>query len=230
MIANLGGSVTFRGDTIMLYTPSADQHHPAVGGRVGRLEIDDIVCMVTIHVLDRATPVDLADVCFLRHDPTLRSEFVLVRIEVHLHHLGMRNRQQFAKFCFHYTVVTLAEEFHSDGTLGVNKITRRPAFDSIRLPQRAILVGQNRPGKKESLRCGAYVVHIEPDIELAIVHSNDIEAVRMVLAIPVFDNGEVADAIDASVFPEVDEDDMTTVLGDMMRHGGALIEPRYASA
>src|ERR1700676_267440 len=85
VITYLGGCpVTFRGYAVALNSPTADQHHAAVRWRVRGLEIGDIAGVVTGHVLDRTTTVDLADICLLGWVPAFRLEFILVGVEFDL--------------------------------------------------------------------------------------------------------------------------------------------------
>src|SRR5208282_5033519 len=99
----------------------------------------------------------------------------------------------------------------------------RPAVGSIGFPGGALLVGDHRPGQAKALGGGADVVHVESDIEFAVMHADDFEAVGMIFAVPALDDAEIADAVDAGVLPEVDEHHFAAIVGDVVWDRSTLI-------
>ena len=73
-------------------------------------------------------------------------------------------------------------------------------------------------------RC-AHVIDVEADGEFAVVHSDHVEAVLVILAVPALDHTEIADAVDAGVLPKINEQNMAAIAGDVVRHRCILVEP-----
>ena len=50
----------------------------------------------------------------------------------------------------------------------------------------------------------------------------------MIFVVPPLDDTEVANAVDAGVFPEIDENDVAVIFGNMVRNWRSLVEPNVA--
>ncbi len=104
-----------------------------------------------------------------------------------------------------------AENLHDNIALGVYQETVRPALGSVRFPRGAFLIGDNRPRQAKLLRRRLHVINIETNVEFAVVYSDNVEAVWVILAVPPLHHSEVPDAVNAGIFPEVDKYNMATV-------------------
>src|SRR5579875_3613985 len=215
-------ALAYRGHAVVADLPASAQHDGAIGGRMWRDKIHGVALAVMTQI------VHLADIGLLGYIAALRGEGVLRRIEWDCHHLRMRHGQQRANFFFHHPVIAFAEDVHDDLTLLINKVALGPTLRIVRLPGRSLLISHHRPRQLKAFCRLAHIVYVETDIELAVMHADDIEAVRVVLRIPAFEHGEVADAVDAGVLPEIDEHDLAAVVGDVVR--GRRIEPHHARA
>src|SRR5215469_16187455 len=231
VITHFGSSArSFRRYTIVFYLPFADQFHATIWRRVWRHELHGLAGVVPIHVFNRASAVNFADVSFLGCIAAFRTKLVFGRIQRHLHHLGMRLRHEFANLSFHLQVVTFAEDLHHDLALRIDEEAVRPAIGLVRLPRCALLVSDNEPWKLEALRGLFDVIHIKADVEFTVMNADYVEAVGVILGVPALHDREVADAVDAGVLPEIDENDFAAIVGDVMGSGGTGIEPDDAFA
>jgi hypothetical protein len=94
-----------------------------------------------------------------------------------------------------------------------------------RTPSTSNLSDRQEPARQfEALRSRSHVVHIEAHSEFALVHSDHIQTVLVVLAVPTLHHAEVTDAVDAGIFPKLYEHYMA-VIGDMVRNRGPLVKP-----
>jgi hypothetical protein len=91
-----------------------------------------------------------------------------------------------------------------------------------------VQVGDNRPGQRILARSITDVVGAEADGELAVVHTDDVKSVGVVLAVPALQDTEIANAVDAGVLPEIDEQDLAAIAFDGVGNifaGGSGVNP-----
>ena len=100
----------------------------------------------------------------------------------------------------------------------------------IGLPRRTFLIHQYRPRQLKSLCRLAHIVYVEADIELAVMNANHFKTIRVIFRVPAFHHREIANAVDAGVFPEIDENDFASIVGDVVGNGRAFIQPRATRA
>jgi hypothetical protein len=104
-------------------------------------------------------------------------------------------------------VVALAEMEVADVTVPVDQVLRRPVLVVPGTPRRELVVERDRPADVE---VGGVLAHVRLDPlerELGAVHADDRQAGARVALVPLADVRERAQAVDARVGPEVDQDD-----------------------
>src|SRR5579872_3517418 len=167
--------------------------------------------MVALAVLERASAIPLSNVGFLRSDAALWSKGIFRRIGRKLRHFGMILGQQVADFFLHGQVVAFTLHLHDDVAVLVDEIAIGPDLGTIGVPDTAIDVGHNRPGKAKTLSGTPDIGSVVAYGELAVMHADHVEAVLVVFGVPALDHGKVTDTVDAGVLPEVDQQHVAAV-------------------
>src|ERR1700727_396663 len=115
-------------------------------------------------------------------------------------------------------IIKLAKNLHDDIAVLIDDIPIRPTVGRIRLPGCTFLIGHNWPRQTELLCRSAHIVDVEPNTELSVMHPDHVQSELVILAIPALDHSEVAYAVDAGVLPEIDENNMTAIFGNVVRN------------
>ncbi len=126
-------------------------------------------------------------------------------------------REQLANRGLGLVVVTLAEVVVAHVPRAVDQVLRRPVLVVPRVPRPEVVVERDRVPDPELLGVVADVRPHPFEGELRCVDADDREAARPVALVPLGDVGERAQAVDAGVRPEVDQDDPAAELGQRQR-------------
>ena len=141
---------------------------------------------------------------------------------------GVRDRAQAeerADVLLARPVVALAEVVVADVSRAVDQVLGRPVGVGVVVPGAVVVVLDDRVVDPESLHGGADVRGDVLEGELRRVDADDHEPVAVVVAVPGLEVRQRAQAVDARVGPEVDQDDLPAKLAERQRR---RVEPPAA--
>jgi hypothetical protein len=82
-------------------------------------------------------------------------------------------------------------------------------------------VSQHGSGQLKAFGGFAHIVGVETHGEFTVMDADNVKAVGMIFAVPAFQAAEIADAVDAGVLPEIDQENVSAVALDGMQDLGA---------
>ena len=131
-------------------------------------------------------------------------------------HLWMGCGQELAYLLLHGPVVSLALDVKNDVSVRIDQIAIGPDVRTVGAPDGALEICHHGPGQLETLRRIANVVGVVSHGKFTEMHADNVETVGMVFGVPALQDAEIADAIDAGVLPEVDQQDPSAIALDGM--------------
>ena len=115
--------------------------------------------------------------------------------------------EQLADHLLFLAVFALAEVGEADPPLGVDEVLGRPVLVAVGVPGRQVVVLGDRVVDAVALDRFLDVAGVLLEGELGRVDADDRQAVLAVAPVPGLQVGQRAQAVDAAVGPEVDQDD-----------------------
>src|SRR5204862_4777046 len=112
-----------------------------------------------------------------------------------------------------------------DLALGVDEVLRGPDLVAVGVPGTQVVVLDDRVAQPGVVDRGGYVARVLLERELGRVDAHDRQALGPVLGVPRLQVGLGADAVDAGVGPEVDEDDAAAQALHRQRAPAGRVEP-----
>jgi hypothetical protein len=140
------------------------------------------------------------------------------RVHRNLTQLRMGCGQKFAYLLLHRPIVSLALEVKNDVSVRIDEIAIGPDVRTVGAPDGALEICHYGPGQLETLRRLAHIVGVVSHPKFAEMHADNVETVGMVFGVPALQDAEIADAIDAGVLPEVDQQNPSAIALDGMGH------------
>src|SRR4051812_38423890 len=110
-------------------------------------------------------------------------------------------------------VLALAEAMVPNLPLRIYEVERRPVAVPEGIPYRIVAVDRDRIGDPQFVGGSADIVEVVLDVELWGVHTDDDQALVLVLVGAGAEVGKGAQPVDAGVGPEVDQDDVAAEVG-----------------
>ena len=113
----------------------------------------------------------------------------------------------------------------ADVALGIDQVVGGPVLVLVGVPGLVVVVDGHRVLDAETGRLALHVGYHVLEVELRGAHPDDHQAVLGVVAVPGFDVGQGALAVDTGVGPEVHQDHLAPQLGQAERLAAGRVQP-----